>query len=69
MNQNISQVLEQLAQQSHSSSIDTGTLEIGRTLGRLEEGARRRERTVDHVLKIVIGMTAGLAGWILRGLG
>lgn len=69
MSQDIKAIVEQLEQRSQSSSIDTGVLEIGRTIGRLEEGVRRRERTADHVLKLIIAVGGVLAGWFLRGLG
>ena len=68
MSQDFIESIERLFQRSHSSSIDTGALEIGRSIGRLEEGVRRRERTVDYVLKIVIAIIGVLAGWFLRGL-
>ncbi len=68
MSQDFIESIEQLLQRSHSSSIDTGVLETGRSIGRLEEGVRRRERTVDYVLKIVIAIVGVLAGWFLRGL-
>jgi len=68
VSQDIRGILEQFAQRSHSATFDTGILEIGRSIGRLEVGVRRRERTVDHVLKIIIAIVGVLAGWFLRGL-
>ena len=68
MNQDLNELLREIEKRSHSTTIDKAAYDIGLEIGVLKEDKRRRDTTRGYLLKTLIGLIGGIAGWFLNEL-